>query len=526
MSTNDSRTHKSMMNASISLLFYFINIVVGFLLRRYTLHALGGEITGMKSTIQNFLGMLSITELGVGGAIAYALYKPLHNRDITEINEIISVQGWFYRRIALIFALGACTIMAFFPYIFEKADVPMWMTYATFIVILFNSMAGYLINYRSSVLYADQKGYKLTIYTQSVYIGKNFLQAIALLIIKDLNTAYATFLILEFLLSLWGIYILEVVLRREYPWLKPQPGKGKELLHKYQFIITKTKQLFVHQLAGVVLNNSGSAIIYAFTSLTLVSKYDNYMMLALSLNNLSHQALNSINAGIGSLVAEGDIKRIKSFFWELISFKYYLATVLCFGLLMFSHPFVILWVGEEYLLENSILLLISLFIFIGITRTTDAFTTAYGLFDDIWAPATECLLNLVLSISLGYFFGLHGIIIGVITSLILIVKIWKPYYLFHRGFQTSAIEYWKRYIKFPLVSWGILYICFYFSQPLIGSFHSFSKLVIVGILCSILFAIVLFGIYYKMDPSFKNISLRLYQAVIKKILSFLYKKVK
>ncbi len=514
---NESRTQKSIMNASFSLLFYFLNVVVGFLIRRYTLHALGAEITGMKSTIGNFLGMLSLAELGIGAAIAFVLYKPLYTRDEVSINEIVSVQGWFYRRVALAVTLGAIGVMCFFPQIFEKAEIPMWTAYATFALFLFNALVGYVVNYRSSVLLADQKGYKLTIYTQSFYIVKNLLQIVVLLFVKDIELAYALCLLLDFCLSVFGVYMLEVVLRREYPWLKTEPQRGKLLLDKYRIIITKIKQVFVHQLGGVVLNSSGSLIIYGFTSLTLVAKYENYMMIVLSLNNLASQVFSSIGAGVGNLVAEGNKEKILRFFWELLALKHYIATVLCFGALMFSHAFITLWVGEGFCLDNQILILIVLFVFIGITRSCDTFTTAYGLFDDVWAPVVESVLNISASILLGHYWGLPGIISGVIISLVSIVMIWKPYYLFSRAFHLSVWEYWRNYLKYPIISWLMLGMSFLFVFPTIGDINSFTSLFGKAVIYTSLFALLAFGLYYVMSSSFRLVSYRFYEMACSKI---------
>ena len=82
--------------------------------------------------------------------------------------------------------------------------------------------------------------------------------------------------------------------------------------------------------------------------------------------------------------------------------------------------------------------------FINLTRTSQVFLSAFGLFQDIWAPLTEAILNLGLSILLGYYYGLTGILFGVLISLLLMVCCWKPVFLFKKGFKTSLNEYiWR-----------------------------------------------------------------------------------
>lgn len=76
---------------------------------------------GLNTTAQNLIGFLNLAELGIGGAIAFTLYKPIFEKDSQTINEIVSVQGWLYRRVAFIVIVGACVLMLFFPAYFRES---------------------------------------------------------------------------------------------------------------------------------------------------------------------------------------------------------------------------------------------------------------------------------------------------------------------------------------------------------------------------------------------------------------------
>lgn len=52
----------------------------------------------------------------------------------------------------------------------------------------------------------------------------------------------------------------------------------------------------------------------------------------------------------------------------------------------------------------------------------------------------------------GYFWELEGLLLGSITSLITIVYIWKPYFLFKKGFKMSVWVYWLNFLKFICLS--------------------------------------------------------------------------
>ena len=84
----------------------------------------------------NLLQFLNLAELGVGAAISYTLYKPLANKDAQQVNEVVSVQGYLYTIIGIIVIISAGILMLFFLS-FSKINIPIWYTYATFGVLLF-----------------------------------------------------------------------------------------------------------------------------------------------------------------------------------------------------------------------------------------------------------------------------------------------------------------------------------------------------------------------------------------------------
>lgn len=142
----------------------------------------------------------------------------------------------------------------------------------------------------------------------------------------------------------------------------------------------------------------------------------------------------------------------------MTSLRIWLASTACFGLYKFAHSFVALWVNSDFILEQSPFIVLLLIAFINMTRTNDMFLAAYGLYQDIWAPITEACINLGLSILLGYFYGLTGILFGVLISMLLIVFGWKPFFLYRYGFKEGVREYVVRYLKYITLI-VIAYIC-------------------------------------------------------------------
>jgi hypothetical protein len=123
-------------------------------------------------------------------------------------------------------------------------------------------------------------------------------------------------------------------------------------------------------------------------------------------------------------------------------------------------------------LGKPILILLLVNAYISITRVSvDAYIEAYGLFGHVWAPWMEAFINLGLSLLLGYKYGIAGVLTGTAVSVILIVCIWRPYYLFTGGFKNGRIwEYWSNIFKY-LGSLAIVWLVVHF----IASIDSFSS---------------------------------------------------
>lgn len=253
-------------------------------------------------------------------------------------------------------------------------------------------------------------------------------------------------------------YALDRAVKTEYPWLKPVIREGKRLQKQYPGIITKTKQVFFHKIGYFVLSQTSPLIIYAYASLSLVAIYGNYMLIIFGVTLLMNSLMNSINAGVGNLVAEGDKTKIKALFWEITIFRMWIASVICFGMYVLGDSFVTLWVGKDYLLPPSAFIIMIINTFITLSRTNDTFLYAYGLFQDTWAPIAEAILNLGLSIVFGYYWGLTGILSGVLISQVVIVYCWKPYFLYKEGFKERITEYILRYAKYLLLLVGTFFV--------------------------------------------------------------------
>lgn len=439
-----SRTVNALKNTRVAMIFYVVDMLLGFISRKVFIDYIGAEVLGLNTTANNLLQFLNLAELGISAAVAFTLYAPLSENDKTTIKEILQVQGWLYRRVALIVMLGAAVLMMFFPWFFAKSDLPLWYSFASFGVLLYTSLLTYFFNYKQIILTASQQEYKVMLSYKSVLVLKSIVQILAM---WQLSDGYVWWLVIQVVFGTLATINLCRCVDREFPYLKHLSLKiPKSLRQKHSVIIVKIRQLFIHKFAAYILSQTSPLVIYGFTTLTMVAIYGNYMLIVFGVTMLLQAVFNSVSAGVGDLVASKDNNRIWMVFKELFTSRFLIATGCCFCIYMFANSFIRLWVGADMLLDNSTLLVIVLIAYVSVFRTVvDSFISAYGLFADVWAPLAESILNITLSIVLGKLFGITGILSGVLISLVLIVCIWKPVYLFHWAMKRSIFQYLKMY---------------------------------------------------------------------------------
>lgn len=408
-------------------------------------------------------------------------------------------------------------ISLFFPLIFAKEDYPMLLIYVMFYATLGCSLLSYFVNYRQSLLGADQRFYIVSVYTQTLTIVCYILQIIFLYFTAN---PYIWISINVFSMVISSI-LLNWKIDKQYPWLKTSIRLGMQKYKEYPEIMKKTRQLFIHNIGGFAQFKLQPVVMYSFASLSSIGMYTNYSILSDKVTTFVGQFFTGSLASVGNLIAEGNEKKIMRIFYELFSLKMLAAGFLAFGLWHLTEPFLACWLGEQYIMSKTLLFLIVVNCYIMQTRSvTDQFLNGYGIFRDVWAPIVESIISVVVAIFGGYFFGLEGVLLGTIVSMSLIIVLWKPYLLFKDGFKQSVWRYWFYYIK-SLVG---LCMAFVISSQLlslvancmgINPYLSFLKWMIFAVVAMSIFSIVYFALLFVLTQGMRDFYHRMTEMLLK-----------
>ena len=439
------RTKKSFQNISVAVIGQFIGILLQFISRRIFINTMSAELLGVNSIFSNLLAVLSLAEMGVGSAITFSLYKPLLDEDKEQICSIMDFYKKVYRIIALIVLIAGTLITPFFPIII-KEDIK--NIYVYYFLYLASSVVSYLCAYKRTLIIADQKSYISSIYRYTYIAVLNIVQIFIL--IETHN--YALFLVAQIVLS----YIENVLISKHadkiYPYLKNNSKPISENI-KQEFY-KNIRALLMHRIGTIAVTNVDNILLSAMVNIRAVAVYANYKLVFSGINTIMNQIFTAITASVGNLLVQKSKDYSYQIYKTIEFITCWIFGVISICLIVLLNDFIGLWVGTELVegIDYVVILVVHFFI-TGIREPTNIFKNALGLFwNDRYKAVIEAIVNLILSIILGVFWGARGIFFATILSALAIPFWIEPFVLYKNYFKKNITEY------FSFIYWNIIKI--------------------------------------------------------------------
>nr|WP_321302562.1 transporter [uncultured Trichococcus sp.] len=497
---SQSRTINSIRNIIASVSYQIVLLLLSFVSRTIFIRNLGPEYLGINGLYSNLLSVLSLAELGVGSAIIYSLYKPLAENDTLKISALMNFYKEVYRYIA-IFIAGVGIALVPFLDLFIKTDNPIHNMELYYLLFLADIVIGYLFIYKSSIINADQKMYLIKIYSFLFQVFKIIIQVFIIYTTKS----YTLYLVIQILFTLLNNFYIAYKSDHLYPQIKNNTSRLAPKERKN--IFENIKSMFVYRIGGVLLNNTDNILISGMIGVIWVGLYSNYVLIVGSIQTIVEILFSSINASIGNLNADVNNKNKESIYNVLTFIAFWIYGVCSLCLLNLLDDFIGLWIGGEYVLNQTIPLAITLNFYIpGILKSTALYRDTTGLFRKTkFIFLTTAALNIILSIILGRIYGLSGILFATAISRILTNFWWEPKVLYNEYFKKSS----KLYFINQLYYMGILIITNILinalQYPLSLGTNNIATFIVKAMICFILPNVIFYLTFRKTDE-FKYLS--------------------
>lgn len=508
------RANNSLKNAVVAAIMNVVTILVGFIAQKFFITTLGNEYLGINGLFSNVLSMLAVVELGFGSAIVYHLYKPIAENDEKQVNILMKFYKKTYNIIALIiFVLGIC-ILPFIKYIIGEVTISDNL-YFLFFLALIDIVASYLLTYKRSILYADQKTY----ITNIVHIGYVvFMNVVEILFLLAFHN-YVLYLIIKIIFRILENLVITVIANKKYPFITKKIDENIDINIKND-IYKKVKGLLFHRIGGSLVLGTDNIIISRLFGVVTVGLYSNYNMVINAVTNLFGQVFSSITATVGNLLIENDKNKSYQVYKNILFVNSWIYNFAGICILCLMEPFVSIWLGNEYLLSYSVLVALVINFYIqGMRKTNSVFKEAAGIFyEDRFVPLIESFINIVASIILAKLFGLIGVFIGTILSSLALFLYSYPIFVYKKLFNRKYSEFIKEHLKYLIIS-VIITVITALLINCINVSNLILQLVINGLVCIIIPNIVYIAIFRKTEE-FKYYFNLLKQLLGKKIKKF------
>ena len=455
----DSRTKNTSRNILAGLWNRFSTILLSFVNRTIIIYVLGAEFSGLNSLFTSILGVLSIAELGIDVAIVQSMYKPIAEGDKKRICELLTLYKKSYNIVGIVILGIGLALIPFIPYLINDEIPASVNLYILYILYLINSVMSYLLYaYRESLLYAHQREDVSQMFRSVTLIGKNVAQAVVLLLFKQYYAYMAIEIVFTVLNNLW----IGKETQRRYPEYQCVRG---EKVRMSEDIKDQLKGLVLGNICDKARNSLDSIILSAYLGLTAVAIYNNYYYIYSALYGIMLVVCNSMSASIGNSIVTETVEKNYD---NLQKFSFIVAWIsgwMSICMLCIYQPFMELWMGKDLMLSNFNMMLFCVYFYaINMNNIRNQFVSGTGIWWKLkYSNIGEALGNILLNLVLGKLFGITGIILATIITIVVFNFWWRTEVLFKTYFVGMSLKeflknhgYWIVCVLIAaVVTWGL-----------------------------------------------------------------------
>lgn len=438
------RTKNAVRNMAFGLVTRGCQVIIPFMMRTAMIHFMGISYLGLNSLFTSVLQVLNLAELGVGSAMIYSMYRPIAEDDQKKICALMCLYKKYYHIIGLVIALMGLLLTPFIPKLISR-DVPEGINiYVLYLLNLAAIVLSYwLFAYESSVLYAYQRTdviSKVALITSSV---QYLLQFLVLWLFHD----YYLYILVMLGIQVATNIFTAAAARRLYPDCVP---RGRLDRASVKEINGRIRDLFTSKIGSVVVNSVDTIVISAFLGLATLAVYQNYYFILSSVSSFVAIIFSASTAGIGnSIVVESREKNFNDL-KKLTFLTAWIAGFCSACLLCLFQPFMRIWVGEALGLPDRAVVCLSIYFFVfEMNHLLNTFKDAGGIWRrDRFRPLVTAMANLGMNLVMVQFWGIYGVILSTVLSMLLVGMPWLLHNLFSVLFGRTYLKLYLRALLF------------------------------------------------------------------------------
>lgn len=406
-----TRKKKMLLNSSSSVIYQIIALICGFIVPRLILMKFGSSVNGLVSSITQFLGIITLCEMGVGSVVQSTLYKPLAENDIDQISKITISAEKFFRKIAFILVVYTIVLMGGYPFV-TIGEFDYFFTFWLILVISISSFSQYYfgITYRL-VLSADQLGF-INFSIKSLTLILNTVMCVVLI---NLNASIHVVKLATSTLFLLQPIVISFIAKKRYKI-------NRKVVITEEPIKQKWNGLAQH-LASVVHGNTPTIALTLFSTLENVSVYAVYHLVVNGIKTFMVSLTDGMHSMIGNMLAKDETKTLNSTFDTFEWFMHAVVTVVFSITGALILPFVTVYTNgltdANYIVPTFAILLVASEAIYCIRLPYNILILSAGHYKQTQTSAiVEAIISVAVSVVLLFVIGIEGVALGALCAML------------------------------------------------------------------------------------------------------------
>ena len=458
-----SRVNNLVHNAKWLYLGTLLDVAMGLASRTVFSYILGTTFLGLNSFFVSIIGVLSVTELGIGTVLNTQLYKPVAHGDYEKVKSILALYRKTYYVVAIVIMIAGLTILPFVRGMIKSteyiAEIEVY-----FLLFLVNSSITYFVSYKFSIPNAEQKMYIQT-NINSVFSVCTIAASILIVLVWK---SYFLYLSAILFINVIKIIVSNNILNKRYPIFRDRQIQKLSVEDKRE-LIRNIRAGTAYRLSDIAIGTSTNIILSGKVGIDTTGRFSNYSMFVLYIERFTKPLVESTGPGIGEFIntqsTESKMTLLKTY--QFVGFWIY--GFCSIGLACLSTPLIQLWLGADKIIaQTAVVLYCFNFLCSGLSRSYGAIQSAHGVFYYDWYVGIVAAgLNIAVSLLFVKPFGLAGVFLGS-TCATLTVALWSPAITYKRFFAGSPAGYFLDFGRYLLVGLSTGAVCYMISSVILA----------------------------------------------------------
>ena len=474
---NQSRSKSVALNVVANTICQIVSICLNLVVRRIFISTLGNEILGLNSLYNSIVGLLSVSELGLGTIVAVFLFKPLVEKDYESVNSYMQFLRKMYWTIGtFIVVVGLC--ISPFVHFFINGEIEDSFALYSFVLYVIAVAITYFFSYKKILLDADLHGYIVS----TAQIFYRIVLNVGYILILLLTQNYFLYLCVFLVCNFGENYITSLLCRKMYPWLLVRHNKQLSRQQR-KAVFTKMKAMMFHKIGDSLITGADNMIISKFIGTVFVAYYANYNLITSMLFAFVGVFGNSMLAAFGNLIHSNG-SEVKKVFSRVLLFQHYLYSTTLSGFIVVGSLFVTMMFGIESKLGMPIILLMGVSYYIrGFSTSLEAVRGAYGAYEkDQYLRLIFAAVNIVISVVGVVYLGIVGVLIGTVLAYSLEYILVLPSIVMKDSMKEKTSWYYCQLIKYIMLTVIEVSVSFFVSNMFCVN-NSIVDFLVKGLIC-------------------------------------------